>query len=178
MHKTISALFALRSDADNAVEKLNTIGYSSSDISVITLKDTVEVQHDTAAGMKDAVGTGAVVGGVAGLIAGLGALAIPGLGALFVTGPLAAALGLTGAAATTAAGLTSGIVIGGLLGALKEMGVDEVKAKTIEDRVKKGDVLLLISPADADIDRVKDILKQTNGNNIYDLDLDYSVKHG
>ncbi len=66
-----------------------------------------------------------------GLLAGIGALAIPGLGPFIAAGPIMAAL--SGAAA----GATAGGVVGGLVG----LGIPEYEAKAYEDRIKRGDTL-------------------------------------
>jgi hypothetical protein len=59
------------------------------------------------------------VGGALGLLAGIGALAIPGVGPLIAAGPIMAAL----------AGLGVGGAVGGLVGALVGMGIPEYEAK-------------------------------------------------
>ena len=56
--------------------------------------------------------SGAVAGGLAGLVTGLAALAIPGIGPIIAAGPIAGAL----------IGLVAGTIGGGLLGALLEAG--------------------------------------------------------
>jgi hypothetical protein len=53
-------------------------------------------------------GAGALIGGIAGLAAGLGAMAIPGIGPVIAAGPLAVAIGSAGIGAAT----------GGVVGAL------------------------------------------------------------
>lgn len=58
--------------------------------------------------LEKAGGTGAVIGGIAGLAAGLGALAIPGVGPAMAAGPLTIAIGSLGI----------GAAAGGLIGAL------------------------------------------------------------
>ena len=62
---------------------------------------------------------GGAVGGTLGLLAGLGALAIPGVGPLIAAGPIMGAL----------AGLSIGGAVGGLFGALVGMGIPEYEAK-------------------------------------------------
>ena len=63
-----------------------------------------------------------MVGGLAGLLIGIGAIAIPGIGVLLLSEPLSRMLGLTGAAAATVSGAGTGAIAGGVLGLL--MGLD------------------------------------------------------
>ncbi len=85
--------------------------------------------------------TGTVIGVVAGLAIANGIL--PGLGSLIVAGPLAAALGFTGAAATAVAGAATGAVAGGLIGALANIGISDADAALYENLVRSGEVLIV-----------------------------------
>lgn len=160
-HTTI-ALFRDRSHAEEAINDLKGMGVSESDISYVYVTGEGETKIADGAGdgpsgnagtvADGAVGgaaTGAVVGAIAGLVAANGIL--PGLGTLFVAGPLATALGLTGAAATTAAGAMTGAAAGGLIGALVGFGASDEEAKMYEGRVKQGDILLATSTDAADV---------------------------
>ena len=69
-----------------------------------------------------------------GLLAGIGALAIPGVGPFIAAGPIMAAL--SGAAI----GATTGGVVGGLIG----MGIPEIEAKRYEDKLKTGNYLIAV----------------------------------
>ncbi len=172
MHKVISGLFTTRAQADNALQRLEDIGYTNEDISVITRDTTVNMNPNKTDDIQAGAATGGVIGGLVGLLAGIGVLTIPGLGALFIAGPVAAALGLTGALASTASGAMTGVLAGGLIGAFKDLGVDETKAKLIEERVKNGDILLMVQCDDEDDNSViKDVLSESGGQHIYDLEL-------
>lgn len=173
MTKAITATFDKKVDADMALNSLYGRGYSTSDISVITREDTVHVEHPALEGVKEATATGGVVGGVLGLLAGIGILALPGIGSIFIAGPITVALGLTGALGTTASGALTGALVGGLLGAFKELGIDEVKAKILENKVREGSILLLINKlaTDAD-DQIEDVLKKHVAENIFELDIE------
>jgi hypothetical protein len=92
-----------------------------------------------------------------GLLAGIGALAIPGLGPFIAAGPIMGAL----------AGVGAGGAVGGLVGALVGMGIPEFEAKRYEGRVKDGGVLLSVHCDTAEqITRAKDILKRTGAEDI------------
>jgi hypothetical protein len=73
-----------------------------------------------------------VVGGALGLLAGIGALAIPGLGPFIAAGPLMATL----------SGAAAGAAVGGIAGALIGLGIPEVEAKAYEGKLKGGSVLV------------------------------------
>ncbi len=67
-----------------------------------------------------------------GVLAGIGALTIPGIGPLIAAGPILA--GLSGAAV--------GATIGGVTGALIGMGIPEYEAKLYEGRIRDGNILI------------------------------------
>ena len=144
--KTILGIFKTCETAEQAINAFRNLGISDGDISYLALdKDTkvVTTEHvngagDTASGAATGAVTGGVVGAIAGLVVANGVL--PGLGTLFVAGPIAAALGLTGVAATTAAATITGAAAGGVIGALANFGVDEKEARVYEERIKGGDI--------------------------------------
>lgn len=157
-------------DANSCIDDLTSMGYDMDDITVISREDVVKgnvnIENDTTEGIKDGAKTGGVIGGVLGLLAGLGALTIPGLGLLFITGPVAAALGITGIAGATATGALTGALAGGLIAALKELGVDEVKAKKFEDAVKRGSILVGVAVDDEDEDEVRNCMERHDAEDI------------
>src|ERR1700691_2975678 len=149
--------------AERAVDSLIAAGYDSAAISVL-LPDsasTKEFAHekDTKApeGTTAGVTTGGVIGGTLGVLAGIGALAIPGVGPLIAAGPIMAGL----------AGLGVGGAVGGLVGALVGMGIPEDEAKRYEGHIKAGGVLLSVHCDTSDrITRAKDLLKHTGAQDI------------
>lgn len=156
--KTVIGIFQDKFDAESAIDELEEMGFNPKDVSVV-VKDGIPVAGNLENKQADAYGTkggsvaegavsgaatGGVLGGLAGLLIGIGALAIPGVGAFLVGGPIAIALGLTGAAATTISGATTGALAGGLLGGLIGLGVPESEARIYEQRVREGAVLLAV----------------------------------
>lgn len=139
-------IYKTHTDAEKAIEDLVAFGVPDSDISYIH-KDSEGDMKDEQTGEKVGTGatagavTGAVIGGIAGLVVANGIL--PGLGSLFVAGPLATALGLTGATATTVAGAATGAAAGGLIGALTSLGVNDEDAKLYEKHVESGNILVI-----------------------------------
>jgi hypothetical protein len=150
-------------DAERAVSRLMSSGFSNDDISVLMpdSKSTREFAHEKNTKAPEGTTTGAtaggVIGGTLGLLAGIGTLAIPGVGPLIAAGPIMSAL----------AGLGVGGAVGGLIGAMVGMGIPEYEAKRYEGWVKEGGVLLSVHCDTSDeITRAKDILKSTGAQDI------------
>src|ERR1041384_8230751 len=98
MKKAVMCIVPRYDQAEAIVAQLQNVGFTPNDISVLFpdkrgTKDFAH-EHNTKApeGAVAGAGTGGVVGGTIGLLAGLGALAIPGLGPFIAAGPLMAAL--------------------------------------------------------------------------------------
>ena len=113
---------------------------------------TTTTPQDAAAGA--AVGSG--VGLVAGLLAAAAALTIPGFGLVLGGGVLAAAFGAT--AATAAAGAA----VGGVTGYLRDMGMSEHAATSVNDRLREGDYLLTATVDPVRYDEIKMLLQKYN----------------
>ena len=86
------------------------------------------------------VGAGGALGGTLGLLAGIGALAIPGFGPFIAAGPILAALG----------GAAAGAALGGITGALIGMGIPEMEARQYEGKIKSGSILISVHVEDAE----------------------------
>ena len=149
--------------AEQAVNRLSAAGFSQNDISVLLPdnQSTKDFAHEKSTkapeGTATGVTAGGVVGGTLGLLAGIGALAIPGLGPFIAAGPIMAAL----------AGLGVGGAVGGLIGALVGMGIPEYEAKRYEGRLKNGGILLSVHcDTSAEISRAKEVLKETGADDI------------
>ena len=156
-------IFPSRSAAEAAVDKLTASGFSNQDVSVLMSdqsgsKDFAAEKNTKAPeGTATGVGVGGAVGGTLGLLAGIGALAIPGVGPLIAAGPIMGAL----------AGLGVGGAVGGLVGALVGMGIPEYEAKRYEGRVKDGGILVSVHCDSSDeVSRAKDILKAAGGEDV------------
>jgi hypothetical protein len=161
-----TAVFGIYKDsalAERAVDRIIAAGFSNNDISVLLpdSQSSKEFAHEkntkAPEGTATGVTTGGVVGGTLGLLAGIGALAIPGIGPFIAAGPIMGAL----------AGLGVGGAVGGLIGALVGMGIPEYEAKRYEGRVKEGGVLLSVHcDTSEEISRAKDLLKDTGAEDI------------
>ncbi len=122
----------------NIVERLNAAGFSTDDISVLfpdtgSSRDFAhEKQTKMPEGATIGAGTGGVLGAAVGLLAGIGALAIPGLGPFIAAGPIMAAL----------SGGAIGAGVGGIAGALIGLGIPEFEAKRYEGKIAAGGILI------------------------------------
>jgi hypothetical protein len=157
------AIFPTRSAAESAVDRLIAAGFTNQDVSVLMSDNNssrefaTEKNTKAPEGTATGVGVGGVIGGTLGLLAGIGALAIPGVGPLIAAGPIMGAL----------AGLGVGGAVGGLVGALVGMGIPEYEAKRYEGRVKDGGILVSVHcDTSEEISRAKDVLKQAGGEDI------------
>lgn len=169
MTKTVLGVFNNRTDAEEAINELRDRDYNPKDISIV-MKNREEAKEmekntgaDVAGGAATGATTGAIVGGIAGLLA---AVAIPGLGAFLIGGPIAAALGLTGAAASTVSGAATGAVAGGLLGALTGLGLSEDEAKTYNEAVEQGGILVAVPARQGEEMEVRNILEECDADQI------------
>jgi hypothetical protein len=109
-------------------------------------------QHSASEATEARAGTGAtlgtLLGGGAGLLAGLGALAIPRVGPVVAAGWLVATL--------TGAGV--GAAAGGLLGSLTGAGVDEADAHVYAEGVRRGGHLVTVRADEAQSPAVEAVL--------------------
>jgi hypothetical protein len=162
-HKAVYGIFASRERAEMCIETLNRAGFQNPDISVLMADRTATGQIATEKHTKAPEGTatgataGGVIGGTLGLLAGIGALAIPGVGPFIAAGPIMGTL----------AGLGAGAAAGGLIGALLGMGVPEYEAKRYEGRVKDGGILVSVHCANSEREDVaKEKLKECGAEDI------------
>lgn len=176
MAKTIIGLFEDKYVADHAIEELLHYGYSNKEISLIMKEEKKIIRKNnnvetsvTEGAASGAVG-GGVIGGIAGLLVGIGAIAVPGFGAILIAGPIAAALGLTGAAATTVSGAITGAVAGGLVGSLVGLGIPEEEAHVYEQEIREGAVLIAVPATNAEQDFVRELMGQTGAIKIRVID--------
>ena len=167
--RAITALFDDYDAAARAVDKLEAEGIPHSDISIVASDPDNRLSGRTAqpgipapaagtparaeeSDAADGAGTGAtlgtVLGGGAGLLAGLGLLAIPGVGPVVAAGWLVA----------TVTGAGVGAAAGGLIGGLTGAGLSEHEAETYAEGVRRGGTLVTARVADDMADRALTIL--------------------
>jgi uncharacterized membrane protein len=186
MDRLVLGVFSERDDAERAIRSLEDADFDANKMSII-MKDRAEAESfadntgtNVAGGAVSGATTGGVLGGIAGLLIGLGAIAVPGVGALLIGGPLAAALGLTGAAATTVSGAVTGALAGGLVGALMGLGIDEDDARYYETKIKEGGILVAVPALNLEEEEVaKEILEEYDASQVRTvLGKDYRKEEG
>ncbi|MEG3874616.1 histidine kinase [Microcoleus sp. Z1_B5] len=164
-HKRAVGVFSTRRETEHALGELRTAGFdmnrvsviakdadSKGDIAGIDVHDSTDNKSDEGA-TKGAL-TGGTLGGLTGLLVGLGLVAIPGIGPIMLAGASATAI------ATTLAGTALGAAAGGLIGALVGMGIPEEEAKVYNDRVARGDYLVLVDGSEAEVAQAESILSR------------------
>src|SRR5207249_8076587 len=159
MSKSVFGIATTHGQAERIVQQLQGQGFATSEISVL-MPDTAgtrDVGHVKATKAPEGATTGAATGGVVGLLAGIGALAIPGVGPFIAAGPIMAAL--SGAAV----GAATGGVVGGLIG----LGIPEIEAKRYEEKLKRGNYLIAVHTDESeDVDRAKRVFKSAGAEDI------------
>ena len=163
--KRAVGVFSTRRETEHALGELRTAGFDMNRVSVIA-KDAdskgdiagIDV-HDSADNKSDEGATkgaltGGTLGGLTGLLVGLGLVAIPGIGPIMLAGASATAI------ATTLAGTALGAAAGSLIGALVGMGIPEEEARAYNDRVARGDYLVLVDGSEAEVAKAETILSR------------------
>jgi hypothetical protein len=174
---SVIGVFDTRDQAERAVNEIRESGYQESEISLMAKQGqeaTGELHKDggneyeedefygdevnnqegnsgfTGQNITDGTATGGTIGGVAGLLAGAGALAIPGIGPVVAAGPIAAGL--------------SGAVSGGLAGALVDYGIPEEVGQNYEEHLRSGSMLAIFEEAENEEDTAEvAAIMQRNG---------------
>src|SRR5947199_9975055 len=173
----ITRLFDNYSDAARAVSELERAGIPTDDVSIVANNSEgwyreggpdvrrdpdggriIDRDHDgvddRTEGATAGAGIGATAAGVAGLLAGLGLLAIPGLGPVVAAGWLA----------STALGVAVGGSVGGIIGALTQAGVSEDEAHVYAEGVRRGGTLVTARVPDGERTRFEAILDRSAVN--------------
>ncbi len=174
---TLTHLYDTYDQATSAVQSLEAQGVAHADVSIVSNDPNAHDTNTSSGSMTDAGATGdepanaagggatlgTVVGGGAGLLAGLGALAIPGVGPVVAAGWLIATL--TGAGA--------GAGVGGLLGSLVGHGVKHEDAEVYSEGVRRGGTLVAVQTDEADAPRLTQILDSMGAVNVANRRQDY-----
>jgi uncharacterized membrane protein len=152
MTRTVVGLFRDPDEAQVAVHDLVQAGFANADISIVTRKGEPGEEDPSTANVsaENTSGTmkGAAIGGLAGALLGVAALAIPGIGPVLAAGPIAAAL--------TGAGV--GAATGGIFGALSDMGVPEHEAHYLAEGIRRGGTLVVVHATPDNSDRAQSVL--------------------
>ena len=165
MSKNIAVfgIYSIDTDLNDGVDQLRAAGFQNTDVSVLVPENggnkDLALEKNTKApeGATAGAGTGAVIGGALGWLAGIGALAIPGIGPFIAAGPILAAL----------SGLGVGGAVGGIAGGLIGAGMPEYEAKRFEGRIRNGGALLSVHCDNAEREKAaKRILESTGAQDV------------
>jgi hypothetical protein len=162
-NKAVIGIVATQPQAEMIIVELQRSGFRTDDISVLfpdtgATRDFAHEKHTKAPeGAITGASAGGVLGGTLGLLAGIGALAIPGLGPFIAAGPIMAAL----------SGAAAGAAVGGVTGALIGLGIPEVEAKVYEGKVKEGGILISVHTDDAEMRRrAREIMDRNSATDV------------
>lgn len=181
MTQTITRLYDSHAEARRAVEELEAAGVDHDRISLVASNadeswgrdaerrhdDDDDGDNDAAEGAAKGATTGGLIGGGAGLLAGLGLLAIPGLGPVVAAGWLVSTLALG------AAGAAAGGAAGGLLGALKDAGHSDEEAHVYAEGVRRGGSLVSVRADEDDVESIRAILDGRGSVDVQSRGADY-----
>lgn len=160
--KTVIGVFSTRDQAEKAVAELRSKGFEK-EISILAKDDRANTGRDIDRDentvmfgggdtLSGGAATGGVLGGIAGLALGAGAIAIPGLGPIIAAGPIA--------------GMLSGAATGGLAGGLVDWGIPEDRSKYYEKKVKEGNIVATVKTSDDKINSAADILRKNGAQDV------------
>lgn len=161
--KSVFCIATSRAQANVIVDELKAAHFSNSDISALfsdkeSAQDFAHEKNTKAPeGTVAGVGTGGIIGGALGWIAGIGALAIPGVGPFIAAGPIIAAL----------SGAAIGATVGGIAGGLIGMGIPELEAKRYEGKLQEGNILISVHTENSEeIALAEEIFEQAGAEDI------------
>lgn len=165
-NKRAVGVFSSRRATEAALENLRSAGFNMDRVSVIS-RDAKRQDDIAGVDVTDNVGnkadegaaagalTGGALGGIGGLLVGLGALAIPGIGPILLAGAEATAI------ASALAGAGIGAAAGGLIGALVGLGIPEEQAKVYNDRVSRGEFLVMVNGSEDEVRHAESLLNNS-----------------
>jgi hypothetical protein len=163
MNQAVYGIANTTQQANAIVERLQATGFMTDDISVLfpDKQGTRDFAHEKNTKAPEGAAAGGTaglgVGGALGLLAGIGALAIPGVGPFIAAGPI------MGALSGAAVGGATGGIIGGLVG----LGIPEYEAKQYEGKVRAGNILISVHTQDSTArTRAKEILETSGAKDV------------
>lgn len=159
MEKTVIGVFDSRNKAENAVNEMRNTGFTQNEISIVAKDQGRQNRQGNDDDMDMGTGslatgttTGSVLGGLAGIAVGAGALAIPGLGPIVAAGPIA--------------GLLSGAASGGIAGGLIDWGIPEERGRQYEEEVRQGKILAAVRADEKKIQDAANIFRKNGARDV------------
>ena len=146
--QTLTKVYEDHDVARQVINELEAAGIPSSAISIVANKG-VNNQNDDGSPAGSSAEAGLMIGGTAGgLLAGLGAMTIPGIGQVVAAGWLV----------TMALGAFAGGVTGSILGALIDANVPEEHAHVYSEALRRGASLVSVRVEDNEVELARAIL--------------------
>ena len=160
MSKAVIGVFNSQDRAKEAIDDLRSQGFDEREISMIVRDQDAEAEEGgdrerysmENQDLSEGVISGGALGGVAGILAGAGALLIPGVGPIVAAGPLAAFL--------------TGVVGGGIVGGLVDYGIPEERSRYFESRVKQGNILVTMKVEEDEAEEVASMLRRYGAEDV------------
>jgi hypothetical protein len=153
-----------QAELEGAVAALHEAGFSGDEVGVLAHEEVWQevMEREKGSSMVETAEAGALggtaVGGLVGLLAGAGALVVPGIGPLLAAGAWASVLG------ATVAGAGIGAAYGGLMGALVGREVAEEYEEIYRDGLQHGGALLVVRQAAPErIEVARRVMLEANG---------------
>lgn len=158
--KAVIGVFDSRNDAETAVSQLRNKGFNTEEINIIAKDDNKQRNQSQTYDddITDGALTGGTIGGIgglllgAGVVASVGAMAIPGIGPIIASGPIAAAIG--------------GAVAGGVAGGLIDWGIPAEASHRYEQSVAKGGILAVIRTNSNKVEAAAQVLRQNGATDV------------
>ena len=171
-HRCAIGSFPNRIDVEYALNDLNSAGFPMAQISVVAKDADPDAQFD-GAGTSDFVrdkaqeGTstfalvGSMLGAIGGCLVGLGILAVPLVGPIVAVGTSGTAL------AATLVGVGVGIVSGGLIEVLSDLGMSLDRARVYSDHFSTSEYLVMVDGTDDEVRRAESILCKSYSSKVW-----------
>ena len=169
--KKLKSVFGIYEDwesAKGALVELQEFGFTNRDLSILVNaenaeKDALAPEKHTKTPQGLAVGaaSGAMIGGSLGLLAGLGALVVPGVGPMLAVGPILSAL----------TGMGMGGAAGGIVGVFIGVGIPKHEANYLQEAIQQGGILVAVHVEEMDL-KIKgsEILRKHGSSEVYSSD--------
>lgn len=155
----IGALYSELPQAEAVITKLRQAGLSSDELTLLT--DATQFPESTFpqvdgmfleqqdSNVEQGTGTGAVIGGVGGALAGLSVVVLPGAGPALIIGSVLL---------SAAVGMSLGALTGGTVALLVKLGFQEDEAKDLASHLEAGYVLVLAQARSVHPDLIRGIM--------------------
>ncbi len=153
MVETVSAVYPDYEKAGRAIEALEVLGFDNKELSVLASESSTETF--AAEGTSVGAGAGTAAGAAIAGLAAVGGITATGGVSLLATGPLL----------TSLVGAGAGGLIGGLIG----LGFRKPEAEFIDEKVRKGSVLVGVKTPPERKKEVRALLESTHPEKITEL---------